>query len=224
MEKLWGRGTRRPSFTSLQLYYARHMKPLILPFTLVCWLVLSSCASPTAAPPTLPASTAATANATGVGPAATPTGASPAASAVPTAATPAASAAAVSSRAPTQTSAPPTLVGTSTANPTIAGGLVGLWQGNNNSFYLLQNDGTWNWDEKLQNVLTAPENMGRWWVEGDIFRIEDTAGRAPCPPDQIGSYQAQLSGDKLILTAVADLCAPRIDQTAGQYARQPAGP
>ena len=113
---------------------------------------------------------------------------------------------------------------TATANPTIAGGLIGLWQGNNNSFYLFNIDGTWDWDQHGDRVLTASENQGRWWIEGDVFHIQDLAGKAPCPPDQVGAYQAQLSGDSLVLTVVKDDCGPRVDQTAGQYTRRPAGP
>jgi hypothetical protein len=111
-----------------------------------------------------------------------------------------------------------------TANPTVAGGLVGLWQGNNNSFYLLNIDGSWNWDQQHDNVLTSPENQGRWWLEGDVIHVEDLTGKAPCPRGQIGAYQAKLDGDSLVLTLVNDPCLPRIGQTAGQYSRQPAGP
>lgn len=201
------------------------MKPSILAFTIMWSLCAAACAVPTQTPgvtqpPSVPSLTAPTVVAATVGvgtlPAATPT--SP--PAAPTAAASDGTAAATPTAGATAT---PFAV-TSTANPTVAGGLVGMWQGNNNSFYLLNKDGTWSWDQKLQLVLTAPENQGRWWVEGDIFRIQDTAGKAPCPLDQVGSYQAQLSGDTLVLMAVADLCTPRIDQTQGQYSRQPAGP
>jgi hypothetical protein len=193
------------------------MKPMTLILAFLCLLGAAACGSPTQAPvaTTLPAVTPLAPVTAGPGTASadTPTQAPDA----PTAAPPATAAAVAAA------TATPFAV-TSTANPTVAGGLVGLWQGNNNSFYLLSKDGTWSWDQKLQQVLTTPENTGRWWVEGDIIRIQDTAGRAPCPLEQIGSYQAQLSGDTLILTAVADLCGPRIDQTQGQYSRQPAGP
>jgi hypothetical protein len=195
------------------------MKPLHYVLAVLLMCCTAACSTPTSTP----AATPAAASPTGAAPAATPSAPPAAPSAAPTAATVPAPADATAAP-PTATSGPPTVVGTSTANPTVAGGLVGLWKGNNNSYYLLNVDGTWNWDESGQNVLTAPENQGRWWLEGDVFRIQDTAGKAPCPLAQIGSYQAQLSGDTLVLVAIADLCAPRIDQTAGQYARQPAGP
>jgi hypothetical protein len=194
------------------------MKPYTLPIVLFCLLAGAACAAPTSEPvatptPAVTALTPAAAVTAGPGTAAAPTPTPP--SAAPTR-VPAATATAADTATP--------FAVTSTANPTVAGGLVGMWQGDNNSFYLLNKDGTWSWDQKLQQVLTAPENTGRWWIEGDIFRIQDVAGKAPCPPDQIGSYQAQLSGDTLVLTAVADRCGPRIDQTQGRYSRQPAGP
>jgi hypothetical protein len=211
------------------------MRRLALAF--ISLALLAACASPTAAPPvtqdfpTRPAtsvSTAAGPTAThdpGAAPTATTVAATAAnATAAATSAASATPATADTAAATAATAAAPTMVATSTANPAIAGGLIGLWQGNNNSFYLLNNDGTWNWDQDGQKVLTAPENQGRWWLEGDIFRIQDTGGKAPCPLAQVGSYQARLTGDVLTLTAVADLCAVRIDQTAGNYARQAAGP
>ncbi len=192
------------------------MKTLPFALTWLCLLGAAACGSPTPAPiaTSLPAATPLAPVTAGPGTASalTPTPA-PAAS---TLVGPPATATAAATATP--------FAMTSTANPTVAGGLVGMWQGNNNSFYLLNKDGTWSWDQKLQQVLTAPENTGRWWVEGDIFRIQDTAGKAPCPLGQIGSYQALVSSDTLTLTAVADLCGPRIDQTQGRYSRQPAGP
>jgi hypothetical protein len=193
------------------------MKRLIRVLTLVFSLSAAACATPSQPPVATPLPLVPSATAAVAAPSAEANVTPPAATAVPTVVTTAAPA------SPTAR-ATAAIASTSTANPAVAGGLVGLWQGNNNSFYLLNKDGTWNWDQKLQQVLIAPENQGRWWLEGDIFRIQDVSGKAPCPPDQIGSYQAQLSGDTLVFTALADLCRPRIDQTAGQYARQPAGP
>jgi hypothetical protein len=118
----------------------------------------------------------------------------------------------------------PTITPTATADAAIAGGLVGMWQGNNNSFYLFNKDGTWSWDSDGQKILTNPENQGRWWIEGDVIHLQDLSGLAPCPQDQIGAYQAVLSGDNLALAAVSDICQPRIGQTSGTYTRQAAGP
>ncbi len=117
-----------------------------------------------------------------------------------------------------------TFTPTATADAAVAGGLVGMWQGNNNSFYLFNKDGTWSWDSDGQQILTNPENQGRWWIEGDVIHIQDLIGLAPCPKEQIGAYQAQLQGDSLALAAVSDPCQPRIGQTSGTYARQAAGP
>lgn len=194
------------------------MKPWTFAFLPVLLLFVAACGAPTQPPSVTSPTAPVTVPAATQPPAATPT--PPSVPPTPAPATVAPSTTGAATAVATAT----LFVGTSTANPTVAGGLVGMWQGNNNSFYLLNKDGTWSWDQKLQQVLTAPENQGRWWVEGDIFRIQDTAGRAPCPLQQVGSYQVQLSGDTLILVAVADLCAPRIDQTQGRYSRQPAGP
>ncbi len=194
------------------------MKTLTLVLALLCLLGAAACGAPTQPPvgTSLPAVTPLPPATAGPGTVSASAAVPTPLPAAPTLVGPAATATAAATATP--------FAATSTANPAVAGGLVGLWQGNNNSFYLLNKDGTWSWDQKLQQVLTTPENTGRWWVEGDIFRIQDLAGKAPCPLEQIGSYQAQVSGDTLILTAVADLCGPRIDQTQGQYSRQPAGP
>jgi hypothetical protein len=191
------------------------MKPLTLALTLAFVLSSAACSSPTAtttvpvtAPATVPSATAAAAtvgSATPAPPTAGPTLA-------PTA------------RSTATLAATPTLTPTATADAAIAGGLVGLWQGNNNSFYLFNKDGTWSWDQSGQKVLTAPENQGRWWVEGDVVHIQDVSGLAPCPLGDIGTYQAQLTGDNLALAAVKDPCFVRIAQTSGTYTRQPAGP
>jgi len=99
-----------------------------------------------------------------------------------------------------------------------------MWQGNNNSYYFFNKDGTWSWDSDGQKILLNPENQGRWWIEGDVIHIQDLSGTAPCPKDQIGAYQAVLSGDNLAMAAVSDPCQPRIGQTSGTYTRQAAGP
>ncbi len=195
------------------------MKPLLLAPVFLFSLVAAACGAPTPPPTSAPVATQPPA-ASSLPPVTSSPGPAPIATPTPPPDAPTLALTAQATAAATAT----LLVATSTANPTVAGGLVGMWQGNNNSFYLLNIDGTWSWDQKLQQVLTAPENTGRWWLEGDIFRIQDTAGRAPCPPDQVGSYQVLLSGDVMTLTAVADRCGPRIDQTEGQYSRQPAGP
>ena len=200
------------------------MKPLIFATLWLVLLVSAACGSPTAPaatlPPSQPTATAhivaggtavATASPVTVGPAATV-----AATVRPTARPAATSTATI---LPTATFTP-----TATADATIAGGLVGMWQGNNHSFYLFNKDGTWSWDSDGQKILTNPENQGRWWIEGDVIHIQDLSGRAPCPQEQIGAYQAQLHGDSLALAAVSDPCQPRIGQTSGTYTRQAAGP
>jgi hypothetical protein len=85
-----------------------------------------------------------------------------------------------------------------------------MWQGNNNSFYFFNKDGTWSWDSDGQKILLNPENQGRWWIEGDVIHIQDLSGLAPCPKEQIGAYQAMLTGDSLAMAAVSDPCQPRI--------------
>ena len=192
------------------------MKQPTIALTVFGLLFLAACASSTPAPATRPpdvtapavtASLAATVGATAAPPTDGPTR---------PAATPSAPAATVAATA--------TLTPTATANPAIAGGLVGLWQGNNNSFYLFNKDGTWNWDQKGDRVMMQPENQGHWWIEGDVIHLQDLSGKAPCPPNQIGRYQAQLNGDNLELAAVNDPCTVRIGQTSGTYARQAGGP
>jgi hypothetical protein len=111
-----------------------------------------------------------------------------------------------------------------TSDPTLVVGLIGLWQGDNGSFYLFNNDGTWNWDKKRAAVETGPENQGRWWLEGDVFNIQDLTGIGACPRDQIGTYQVHVAADTLTLTRLTELCLDRSVQTDGQYTRLPAGP
>ena len=192
------------------------MKQFIGVLALLLLFTAVSCSSPTQPPASQPpAQPSATTRAATVG----------AAVVTATSTAPAASPTLPPSVAGTATLAPsPTLTATATADPAIAGGLVGLWQGNNNSYYLFNKDGTWNWDQKSDKVLTNPENQGRWWLEGDVVYIQDLSGLAPCPLNQIGAYQAQLSGDTLELAAVSDPCTVRIGQTSGTYARQAAGP
>jgi len=194
------------------------MKPLTPVLMLIFVLICAACASPTATPaptaaPDLPSATV-TAGATAATVDASATPAPPTAG--PTLAPTVRSTATVAASA--------TLTPTATADAAIGGGLVGLWQGNNNSFYLFNKDGTWSWDQSGQKVLIQPENQGRWWLEGDVIHIQDVSGRAPCPLADIGAYQAQLTGDRLALAAVADPCTVRIAQTSGTYTRQPAGP
>ena len=182
--------------------------------TLAVLLFSAACSSPTAtrlpntAAPAVPSPTAlaTVSGATLVPPTAGPTLPPTAATSLPT--------------VPATATVPPT----ATADPAIAGGLVGFWQGNNNSFYLFNKDGTWSWDQGAQKALTDPENKGRWWLEGDVIHMQDVSGRAPCPLADIGTYQAHLAGDSLELAAVADPCTVRIGQTSGTYTRQPAGP
>ena len=113
---------------------------------------------------------------------------------------------------------------TATPNPTLVAGLIGLWQGDNGSFYLLNTDGTWNWDGQRAAVESTPAKQGRWWLAGYVFNIQDLSGTDPCPPDQIGAYQVRLDGDLVALTRLLDPCVARAARTAGQYTRQPAGP
>jgi len=194
------------------------MKRIPYAATLLAFSLSAACASPTAPPPGSPGPTTAPSAtapaATDGAPVGTATTSAPTAG--PTEPPPATGTATV---APTATVTP-----TATADAAIAGGLVGLWQGNNNSFYLFNKDGSWSWDQDGQKVLTDPENKGRWWIEGDVIHIQDLSGLAPCPPEQIGVYQAQLSGDSLAMAAVADPCTVRIGQTSGTYTRQAAGP
>ena len=192
------------------------MRQLANVFALFLLFAAVSCSSPTQPPATQPpAQPGAT----------TPAATAGAAVATATITAPAAGPTLPPTAAGTATPAPSsTLATTATADPAIAGGLVGLWQGNNNSYYLFNKDGTWNWDQKSDRVLTNPENQGRWWLEGDVVHIQDLSGLAPCPLNQIGTYQAQLSGDTLELAAVTDPCTVRIGQTSGTYARQAAGP
>ena len=201
------------------------MKPLTFVTLLLILLVCAACGAPTALPATpLPGQPTATApivaGGTVVVTASAPT-ADPAAATVAPTAGPTARPAATSTATLVPTAA---FTPTATADAAIAGGLVGMWQGNNNSFYLFNKDGTWSWDSDGQKILTNPENQGRWWIEGDVIHIQDLSGLAPCPKEQIGAYQAQLSGDNLAMAAVSDPCQPRIGQTSGSYTRQAAGP
>ncbi len=199
-----------------QLYYTHRMKRSTIAFTLLGLIFLAACSSSTPAPATLPPNQpsviapAATASLL----AATATTSPPTAGPTQPVATP---------NAPT-VAATETITPTATADPALAGGLMGLWQGNNNSFYLFNKDGTWNWDQKGDRVMLRPENQGHWWMEGDVIHIQDLSGKAPCPANQIGLYQAQLSGDNLELAAVNDPCTVRIGQTSGTYGRQAGGP
>ena len=189
------------------------MKPSTIALTLTVLLFSAACSSPTAtavpgtAPATVPSATApaVAGSATPAPPTVGPT--------LP-----------ATARSTATVAATATVKPTATADAAIAGGLVGLWQGNNNSFYLFNKDGTWSWDQTGQKVLTQPENQGRWWLEGDVVHIQDVSGLAPCPLADIGTYQAHLTGDNLELAAVGDPCTVRIGQTSGTYARQPAGP
>jgi hypothetical protein len=108
-------------------------------------------------------------------------------------------------------------VATLTPNPTFVAGIHGLWKGDNGSFYLFGADGMWSWDEQQARVQTAPENRGKWWLEGDELRIVDLSGKDPCPAGQIGQYQLHFEGDALVLGLVKDPCGVRIRQTAGKY-------
>ena len=189
------------------------MKSTTFATTLLIVLMAAACSSPTAAPPPgTPPPAAPTATALSAAGSATPVPPTAGPTLTPTA------------RSTATVAATATVIPTATADAAIAGGLVGLWQGNNNSFYLFNKDGTWNWDQDGQKVLIQPENQGRWWIEGDVMHIQDVSGLAPCPPGDIGAYQAQLTGDNLALAAVSDPCTVRIAQTSGTYARQPAGP
>jgi hypothetical protein len=128
---------------------------------------------------------------------------------------------------PSTTPALPTLQPTDvtpTPNPTLVAGLIGLWKGDNGSFYRFNPDGTWNWDEQRGRVEQAPENQGTWWIEGDVLNIVDLSGKEPCPRSQIGRYQMQFIGDALVLSRVKDLCRARVPQTAGTYSRLSGNP
>jgi hypothetical protein len=50
---------------------------------------------------------------------------------------------------------------TATAVPPLPAGWL-AWQGNNNSFYFFNKDGTWSWDSDGQKCQS--ENQGRWWI------------------------------------------------------------
>jgi hypothetical protein len=106
----------------------------------------------------------------------------------------------------------------------VAGGLIGLWQGDNGSFYLFNNDGTWKWDQTLARVESTPARQGYWLIYGDELLINDSTGADTCTRDQTGPYHAHLDGDTLSLTRAGDVCAVRVTQTVGHYTRQPAGP
>jgi len=196
------------------------MRSLTLLTLLLVLFVSAACGSPTAPPATpLPGQPSATALVAATGTrvvTAVSAGTTAAATAAPTDRPAATSTVAI---VPTAIFTP-----TATADAAIAGGLVGMWQGNNNSYYFFNKDGTWSWDSDGQNILLNPENQGRWWIEGDVIHIQDLSGTAPCPKDQIGAYQAVLSGDNLAMAAVSDPCQPRIGQTSGTYTRQAAGP
>ena len=199
------------------------MKPLTFATLVLVVLLSAACGAPMPPPATLaPGQPSSTAALSATQPAATAGGATAAtASSAPPTAGPTALPAATSTAiiAPAATVTP-----TATADAAIAGGLVGMWQGNNNSFYLFNKDGTWSWDSDGLKILTNPENQGRWWIEGDVIHIQDVSGLAPCPKNQIGAYQAVLSGDSLAMAAVSDPCRVRIPQTSGTYTRQAAGP
>ena len=203
------------------------MKRLTFATIVLVLSVSAACGAPTAPPATpVPGQPSPTAALTVTGPAATAGGPTASATVAPTAGSTALPAATrTAALVPTATlAAPATITPTATADAAIAGGLVGMWQGNNNSFYLFNKDGTWSWDSDGQKILTNPENQGRWWIEGDVIHIQDLSGLAPCPKEQIGAYQAVLSGDSLAMAAVSDPCQPRIGQTSGTYTRQAAGP
>ena len=206
------------------------MKPLTFATILLVWLVSAACGSPTAPPATLPpGQPTATELIFDGGTMVVTTSPATAGSATAGSATatlaPTVGPTALPAATSTATIAPTaTITPTATADAAIAGGLVGMWQGNNNSFYLFNKDGTWSWDTDGQKILTNPENQGRWWIEGDVIHIQDLSGLAPCPKNQIGAYQAVLSGDTLDMAAVNDPCRDRIGQTSGTYTRQAAGP
>ena len=77
---------------------------------------------------------------------------------------------------------------TAMPDPTLMAGLIGLWKGDNRSFYLFNSDGTWNWDQHSSSVEQSPENRGAWWIEGDVFNIVDLSGLDACPRNQTGRY------------------------------------
>lgn len=106
---------------------------------------------------------------------------------------------------------------TLTPNPTVVAGLPGKWKGDNGSFFLVQPDGKWHWDEVLSNLENSPENTGDWWVEGDVMYMIDRTGPGKCPENYIGSYTVSFQGKELVLTLINDKCGVRVGQTQGHY-------
>ena len=117
-----------------------------------------------------------------------------------------------------------------TSNPTlVAGGLIGLWQGDNGSFYLLiagqfSDQGIWKWDQVLARVESTPAKQGRWRIYGDDFFLQDVTGKDLCPLRQEGPYHAHLVADTLTLKRGGDQCSARVTRTEGQYTRLAAAP
>lgn len=118
---------------------------------------------------------------------------------------------------PTATAEPTPTEVPQTPNPEFVSALLGLWQGNNGSFYLFRRDGTWSWDGQRDRIETTPEKKGIWWIEGTALNLVDSEGQPPCPKAQVGIYQMDFRNGVLLLGQLQDRCRARSGQTQGMY-------
>lgn len=112
---------------------------------------------------------------------------------------------------PAPTEMPPT------PNPAFVSSLLGVWQGNNNSFYVFKKDGTWGWDDRREQITVSPARQGIWWIEGTVLNLVDSGGQTPCPQTQIGTYQMDYKNGVLLLGQLEDRCKGRGSRTQGMY-------